>query len=60
MRLDLHLTDGRKLAVHVKDESALYELLNGEGGYKTGWAQTSTGEWVRLSQVVSVRALDRP
>ncbi|MDQ3857676.1 MAG: hypothetical protein M3327_04390 [Actinomycetota bacterium] len=60
MKLDLHLADGRKLALQVENERALYELLNGEGGYQTGWAQTSTGEYVRLSQVVSVRALDRP
>ena len=55
MQVDLHLADGNKASVQVENDQAFYDLLNGEGAFSTGWAQADTGEWVRLSQVVSVR-----
>jgi hypothetical protein len=58
MQVDLHLADGRKATVQVEDEQGFYDLQNGEGAFSTGWAPADTGEWVRLSQVVSVRLHD--
>jgi hypothetical protein len=58
MRVDLHLADGKKVSVQVEGDQGFYDLLNGQGEYLNGWARADTGEYVRLSQVVSVRQYD--
>lgn len=55
MRVELGLADSRKVTIELESEQALNDLLNGAGAFETGWAMTKTGEYVRLSQVVSVR-----
>jgi hypothetical protein len=58
MRVDLQLTDGRHATIEVENEQEFYDFQNGEKKYLTGWVQAMTGEWIRLSHVVSARLLD--
>ncbi|MDQ3867685.1 MAG: hypothetical protein M3304_12810 [Actinomycetota bacterium] len=55
MRVELRLADATAATLEIENEQEFNDLLNGKGRYMTGWAQTTTGEYVQLSQVVSLR-----
>jgi hypothetical protein len=58
MRVEVQLTNGGQVELEVEDEQEWHDFQNGEKKFATGWAQAMTGEWIRLSHVVSARLDD--